>query len=184
VPVGKDVGGDFKSIPLCHSVTQTGCAINFASFRATLPPPADSLFGISSGPGLEAACVNPAALGGGKGELHPFLASGAELIAAGTDAAKQSAWTNPPMPISTPFVQVPEMLNAECAKDGTGKTYLSIAIAPNPSGKRTTEIAGDVIIFKKVQANWGLHLIDMNLVMGDLLADIQSEGEAWLKAAR
>ena len=83
VPVGKDVGGDFKSIPLCRSADQVGCAMNFASFRADAPPPGDSLFGGSSGAGMEAACTNPAALSGGRGELHPFMASGAENIAAG-----------------------------------------------------------------------------------------------------
>ena len=27
VPIGKDVGGGFQNIPLCHSATQTGCVI-------------------------------------------------------------------------------------------------------------------------------------------------------------
>ena len=69
VPVGKDVGGDFQSMPLCRSATQTGCAINFAAFRVDSPPPANSRFGTSSAAGLEAACVNPAALAGGSGAL-------------------------------------------------------------------------------------------------------------------
>ncbi|GAA0337874.1 hypothetical protein GCM10009087_55440 [Sphingomonas oligophenolica] len=68
VPTGRDMGGDFKAMPLCRAAGQIGCAINFASFRADSPPPADErLFGISTAPGLEAACVNPAALGGGPG---------------------------------------------------------------------------------------------------------------------
>lgn len=184
VPVGKDVGGDFKSIPLCKSASQVGCAINFASFRANTPPPADSLFGASSGPGLEAACSNPAALGGGKGELHAYMASGAEMIAAGTDAAKQKAWTEPVTKISTPFVEVPGMLASECQKDATGKTYLAISTNPNPGGKRTTEYAGDVVIFGKVQANWGLHLIDMNLSMGNLIDDVRAETAEYLRSTR
>jgi hypothetical protein len=184
VPVGKDVGGDFKSIPLCHSATQVGCAMNFASFRADVPPPANSLFGGSSGAGMEAACTNPAALGGGKGELRAYMASGAEVIAAGTDAAKQRAWTNPPVTITTPFVEVPGMLYAECQKDATGKTYLAISTAPNPSGKRTTDYSGDVVIGGAVQKNWGLHLIDMNLTMGNLIEDVRSEGEAYLRSTR
>ena len=32
VPKGKDVGGSFQSVPLCHSASQIGCAITFASF--------------------------------------------------------------------------------------------------------------------------------------------------------
>src|SRR6185436_17696314 len=34
VPVGKDVGGDFTSVPLCHASSQLHCAIAYASFRA------------------------------------------------------------------------------------------------------------------------------------------------------
>src|SRR5262245_10914802 len=40
VPKGKDVGGSFKTVPLCKAATQTGCVITFASFRSTVPPPA------------------------------------------------------------------------------------------------------------------------------------------------
>jgi len=39
VPKGKDVGGAFQHIPLCHSATHTGCVIAYASFRSTIPPP-------------------------------------------------------------------------------------------------------------------------------------------------
>ena len=39
VPAGKDVGGDFANIPLCHSDHDTGCVITYASFRANKPPP-------------------------------------------------------------------------------------------------------------------------------------------------
>ncbi len=66
VPKGADVGGDFKSLPLCHSARQLGCVIAYASFRDDSPPPANSRFGKprNPGPGLVAACVNPANLAG------------------------------------------------------------------------------------------------------------------------
>ena len=70
VPKGKDVGGAFQHIPLCHSATHTGCVIAYASFRSTIPPPENSRFGRVQGDDMQAACVNPAALGGGSGALH------------------------------------------------------------------------------------------------------------------
>src|SRR5262249_40151485 len=73
VPAGGDVGGDFATIPLCHSKRDTACAIAYGSFRANKPPPSNSLFGRSTKPGDQAACVNPAALGGGSGTLHPYF---------------------------------------------------------------------------------------------------------------
>ncbi len=45
VPQGKDVGGAFQHIPLCRSASQTGCVITYTSFRSTVPPPANTLFG-------------------------------------------------------------------------------------------------------------------------------------------
>ena len=45
VPRGKDVGGAFQHMPLCHSAKQTGCVITYASFRSNAPPPANSRFG-------------------------------------------------------------------------------------------------------------------------------------------
>src|SRR5262249_10308891 len=42
VPKGKDVGGAFQHMPLCHSAAQTGCVITYASFRSNVPPPANS----------------------------------------------------------------------------------------------------------------------------------------------
>ena len=178
VPVGKDVGGDFKSIPLCHAFGQVGCAINFASFRASSPPPANSRFGISSGPGLEAACVNPAALAGGVGKVHAYLTSGTEKIVASDTEAKGPVWTDPPVTITTPFVEVPGMLTAECAKNEYG-TYLAISINPE-DGKRTKELSGDVKIGGTVLKDWGLHLIDMNLFMGNLISDVRAQEKTYL----
>ena len=70
VPKGKDVGGAFQHVPVCRSATQTGCVIAYASFRSTIPPPANSRFGRVQGENMQAVCANPAALGGGSGELH------------------------------------------------------------------------------------------------------------------
>jgi hypothetical protein len=177
VPIGKDVGGDFASIPLCRFARQLGCAINFASFRAESPPPANSRFGAPSGPGLEAACVNPAKLEGGEGPLHAYLASGTQKIVA-ADARPPKPWTNPPQAVTTPFVEVPGLLSAHCEKDAA-HTWLAITTHPDPAGHRVNEIDGDIVIGGNVLKDWGLHLIDMNLAMGDLVRIVGEEGHAF-----
>jgi hypothetical protein len=182
VPTGKDVGGDFKSVPLCHSAQQLGCAINFASFRADRPPTADArMFGTSAGPGLQAACVNPAALGGGSGALHAYLGSGIDPQIA--DGVQPGPWTHPPKPIVTPFVEVPGLLTAECRNDNN-HDYLAISIHPTPGGARTETITGDVVIDGQVLPQWGLHIIDMNLAMGSLLEIVREEGRAYAAKQR
>jgi len=178
VPGGRDVGGDFKSVPLCRSPRQTGCAIAYASFRDTAPPPANSRFGRVEGgeAGLVAACVNPANLTGGEGALHAYMASGSEtIIAAGTEPAP--AWAKGKT-IATPFVSLPGMLNAKCASTPQFN-YLAVHVTSDPSGGRASDINGDVVFAGHVQPDWGLHLIDANLAMGNLVALVADQGRAW-----
>ncbi len=177
VPPGGDVGGDFKHIPLCRSARQVGCVIAFASFRATSPPPPDSFFGQGRrGAGTVAACVNPAAPAGGSAPLKAFMAAHGALIAG---AAAQPAWTNPPEPIDTPFVELPGLLSAECVSNAHGD-YLAVTLHPTPGGRRANDIPGDVVVDGKLQPNWGLHLIDANLTMGNLLDVVGAQSRAYL----
>jgi hypothetical protein len=176
VPKGKDVGGSFKSVPLCHTASQTGCVITFASYRSTVPPPANTLFGKVADPGVEAACTNPAALGGGSGELHAYLdRSGATI----TSRAPQKPWVTPEPPIDTPFVSVPGMLTAKCASNENASGYLEVTVNGNPSDPRVDDIVGDLGVPPNVLANWGLHLIDVNLAMGNLLDVVARESKAY-----
>ena len=175
VPKGADVGGSFKTIPLCHASSQLGCVIAFASFRADSPPPPNSRFGQPRGDTV-AACVNPAALGGGSGELNSYLSNGS---IAGAASAPAPAWTNPPQPVTTTFVKVPGLLSAQCVADEHGD-YLAIILHPTPGGARTNQIAGDVVVGGTVLKDWGLHLIDANLTIGNLLDVVGDEAKAYL----
>jgi hypothetical protein len=174
VPKGADVGGSFKTIPLCHSSSQLGCVIAFASFRADSPPPPNSRFGQPRGDTV-AACVNPAALGGGSGALNSYLSNGS---IAGAASRPAPAWTNPPQPVTTTFVKVPGLLTAQCVADEHGD-YLAITLHPTPGGARTNEIAGDVVVGTTVLKDWGLHLIDANLTIGNLLDVVGDETKAY-----
>jgi hypothetical protein len=177
VPAGKDVGGDFKSVPLCHSTAQTGCVIAFASFRANTPPPADSLFTMSRGPGLQTACVNPAALGGGSALLKAYMQTGK----VGMSPEAPIEWVKGGPAIPTPFVTPPGLLSAQCASNGVGN-YLAITVNAVPSDPRTDDIIGDIVRNGKIDKAWGLHLLDMNLTMGNLEDDIDAQSKAWLAA--
>jgi hypothetical protein len=181
VPKGKDVGGAFKSIPLCKSAEQTGCLITFATFRSTLPPPANTLFGRVTGDGLEAACTNPAALAGGSGQLHSYLTGQGSLIAS--SAAQKHQWVKDGAPVDTPFVSVPGLLTAECSSNENAN-FLKITVNADPSDPRTDDITGDLGIVGKPQANWGLHLVDVNLTMGNLLDVVSRQSKAYLAKKR
>jgi hypothetical protein len=176
VPKSKDVGGTFKSMPLCHTATQTGCVMVYASFRSTVPPPANTLFGKVPEPDMVAACTNPAALAGGSGALHAYLSSTGNLIVGN---ATPKPWTSNGPSIETPYVSVPGLLTAECATNENA-TYLKITVNGVSSGPRVDDITGDLMAGTQVQANWGLHLIDVNLGIGNFLDIVGQESKAYV----
>jgi hypothetical protein len=73
------------------------------------------------------------------------------------------------------------LLTGECVSNEHG-SYLAVTVNADPKDPRTDDISGDVIIGGQVQANWGLHLIDMNLTMGNLVDDVGAESKAYLAA--
>jgi len=176
VPKGKDVGGAFQKIPLCHSASQIGCLITFASFRSTVAPPANTLFGKVPDPAMVAACTNPAALAGGSGELHAYLSSDGRTI---TGTSKPKPWVVPEQPIETPWVSAPGLLTARCASNDNASGYLEVTVNGNPADPRVDDIIGDIGVMPNVLANWGLHLVDVNLTMGNLLDIVGAQAKAY-----
>ena len=175
VPRGKDVGGAFQHIPLCRSAAQTGCVITFASFRSTVPPSANTLFGRVADPNLAAACTNPAALDGGSGELHAYLSSTGRTI---TGTMPPKPWVVPERPIATPFVSVPGLLTARCATNEHA-TYLEVTVHGNPADPRADDIVGDIGAGSPTAGMWGLHLVDVHLGMGNLLDIVGRQAKAY-----
>jgi hypothetical protein len=57
-----------------------------------------------------------------------------------------------------------------------GFNYLSIHINADPADPRIDNVRGDIT------PDWGLHLIDVNLAMGNLVDLAGSQGKAWLAA--
>lgn len=174
VPEGKDVGGDFRAIPLCRAADQAGCLVTYVTFRADSPPPDNSRFGIVPQPGMVAACVNPAALGGGKAVTDAYLGA----RGAGLGSSQQGPWTADGQPVTTPFVKVPGLISAECAASGRFR-YLAVTVNADPGDPRTDTIAGDVTVRGVILKDWGLHLLDMPVEMGNLVELSASQATAW-----
>jgi len=73
-------------------------------------------------------------------------------------------------------VSVPGLLTARCATNEHA-TYLEVAVHGEPADPRTDEISGDLT------PPWGLHLIDVNLAMGNLLEVVRAQGAMWQRGA-
>ncbi len=177
VDMGKDTG-TFKAIPTCKNASQIGCVIAYATFRDTTPPPTNSRFGRVQNPAMEAVCTNPAALSGGKGEFKAYLSNTAAEIA--NSAAVGPTWVQGKANPTTPYVSVPGLLTGECVSKN-GFNYLEAHVNADPADPRTDTIVGDVVgPGGKVAADWGLHLIDANIAMGNLVDVVGAQGQAYL----
>ena len=173
VPVGRTVGGSFKETPLCTKVGETGCVVSYVSFRATNPPPAGARFGRTAGPGMTVACTNPAGLKPGTQPLDSYWYAGPSV----TNTQNPIPWSSEGEP-PVPFLRTEGLASSACVnREGVG--YLSVLTNADPSDVRTDRIPGDVIIGGQVQPGWGLHLADMNLAMGDLIALVEAQAQAF-----
>jgi hypothetical protein len=179
VPPGKDVGGTFKSVPLCHAATQVGCVISYVTFRDRVPPPAASRFG-KARDGLRAACVNPASLAGGKGEPESYFITQGFLNGSGGDIRPE--WVRPMRPIGTFFVKTPGLISTECVERGDFD-YLALHVNAVPSDPRTDELGGQIIRRTGVDTSWGLHLLDVDHSIGTLIRVVRGQGETYLVQA-
>jgi hypothetical protein len=174
-PKGKDVGGQFKQIPLCRKPGQLGCVVNYSAFRSTVTPPANTLFGHSADPASSGNCTNPSTLGTGSAPLRAYLSAGGRMIAMSGGAPKPWATDKT---VDTPFVSVPGLLTAEC-KTNEFSTFLEITVKGDPADPRVDDITGDLGAVGKPIAAWGLHLIDVNLAMGNLLDLVEAQSKAY-----
>jgi hypothetical protein len=72
-------------------------------------------------------------------------------------------------------VSVPGLLTAKCSSNDNASGYLEVTVNGNPADPRTDDIVGDIGAAPNVLANWGLHLVDVNLAMGNLLDVVAQE---------
>ncbi|MDB5456398.1 MAG: hypothetical protein JWP92_1983, partial [Caulobacter sp.] len=167
------VARTYGSIPLCAATGQTGCIVAYTSFRADAPPTPASAFGHVQEAGKVEACVNPAALGGGSAPLRGYF--GARSIAPNNPQPR--IWAKG-LSIDTPFVAVPGLVSAECVSQG-GLTYLAITVHGDPADPRVDDIPGDLMVLGTRVRDWGLHLVDVNLAMGDLVGLVGEQSKAY-----
>lgn len=82
-------------------------------------------------------------------------------------------WVDPAkgVTITTPFVTLPRFVEAECAAH-EGLVYLSLVVNGDPADPRIDDIGGDLT------PEWGMHLIDVNVVMGDLVKVVKGQAKA------
>jgi hypothetical protein len=175
VPVGKTVGGSFQHIPACTSDTQVGCVVAYSSFDQM--PPANSLFGrpgqgvsqlsgSTASIGLQVLCTNPADLSGTAAvPLTPYFPTSVQVKAIGGTGGQA------PLTLTTPWVTQPQLYTGQCLSQG-GATWLQVSAPITPGDTRQ-------VIGQTVGPSWGLHLVDVNIALGDLVDVARTESAAY-----
>ena len=179
VPEGQLTGATFKNVPLCTSATDTSCVIAYSSFLKEPPEnaffgrPNSPLFGGKLPPGLEVACVNPALLSqnGGKGTLIPY---------APTTPFPGTIGAGSPVPsASTPWVQTQGTATAQCEHEN-GATWLNIAFKEGVSQSVQEDLAAhNEVPLELIGPEWGLHLYDVNIALGNLVNTVAVQTQAF-----
>lgn len=149
--------------------------MTWATFRSTSPPPEGSLFGYPrQGEGV-AGCVNPAAPAGGSAELDAYFPKqgGASILTPEVPDTEGRTWVDPSAgEIETPFVRLTDLASGECTTAGRLR-YLEATIQGDPAGPRADDIPGDLT------PEWGLHLVDINVAMGNIIEQVRLQAEAY-----
>jgi len=169
-------GGDLQHIPVCRATGQTGCLVTYNTYRADAPPPANAVLGGRAEDGLRHVCVNPAAPEGGSAELDAYLET---TYTMGSDPRmEQQPWSKDGPAITTPFVRVPGLLSAQCVSDEHGD-YLALSISADPADLRVDDLLGEVRRGGRTLPEWGFHVVDMELAMGDLVNLVRAQAMNW-----
>jgi len=168
VPTGEVVGGSFASIPLCQDPGELGCAIAYRSYAADFPPdPGTQAPDIA---GNEVACTNPTALAGpaarARGAVFATF-SHQELVFPSFDFGPA---------VDTPFVLMRDFFALGCQSDGDGHGFLAVSAAPEPGDMRVNPVDFTNPLF--APGFLGLHVLDFNLAMLDLVKLVADKAEA------
>jgi Protein of unknown function (DUF3089) len=163
---GQGIGGTFKHIPACRSAVQLSCVIAYSTFDQV--PPSDSIFGRTTVKGDQVLCTNPAALAGGAAKVDPIFPSEpfpkSALIATGIAELKLTQ----PTP-NTVWSSEPGAYSARCAATN-GANVLEIS-----------PLGGAQVATPSPDPTWGLHLLDANIELGNLISVVASEAAAFAK---
>lgn len=168
VPRGRRVGGDFKALPLCRAETQTGCIVTWASYRDTARLPANARFGRAGDPAMTAGCTNPASLAGGVKPLDPIF--GSPWWKGGVALYRQpdTGWSFGANPLKTRYVRMPGLLSGECV-ERDGASFLAVRVAARAAQPLADTVAGTAAIGDLAYPDWGLHVVDIEIVQRDLI---------------
>src|SRR3954471_15248571 len=181
IPGANATRQDFAHVPACTGADQAGCVISYSTFNDTPPDnarfgrtdtdPVGNALGLPAGPGTEVLCTDPTLLAGSGGRLESLLPT--EPFAPGVIAALLlRMYGGPPPSADTPWLQPRDHYTARCE---TANGAHVLMIAPVADARKLTP---------SPDATWGVHLVDLNIALGNLMTVTGEQTRTWLAARR
>ena len=156
--------------------TSIGCVVTYVTFRADSPPPANSRFGTGAaarhGRGVRQSGRPRRRQGGDRRDPR-------HARCRRWPARRWGRGRSDDAPVTTPFVKAPGLISAECVPRPERFIYLAVTVNADPADPRTDTIVGDVVVGGVTLKDWGLHLIDMPVEMGNLVELADHQAAAW-----
>ncbi|MEA2273865.1 MAG: hypothetical protein QOI98_2573 [Solirubrobacteraceae bacterium] len=170
---------DFANVPACRAGTQTGCVVSYSTFNETPPSnarfgrtdtdPVGSALGLPTGPGLEVICTDPTVLSGTAGALQSLVPS--RLFAPGVILALLiKLYGGLPPRADTPWLQPTDHYTGHCTTSNGANVLM---LSPVGAARK---------LDPSPDATWGVHLVDINIALGNLLTIVGAQTQAWLAA--
>ncbi|WP_156370945.1 DUF3089 domain-containing protein [Nocardia arizonensis] len=174
VPRNADVGGDFRNLPLCREENRFGCVLAWQTFDE--PPPPNSRFGRAPttpdaipqpyGPDFEIACTNPTSLARNESR------TAATVLRAGPVPSplglEMSLRDGPGAALApTPWLVPAETYRVQCVHVADASVLM---VAPGPYSPDLPAVPA---------AEWGLHLADVEIALGDLIRIVGAQTAAY-----
>ncbi|UTI64023.1 DUF3089 domain-containing protein [Paraconexibacter antarcticus] len=176
---GQTSGGDFEHVPACTAPAQLGCVIAWSTFSD--PPPSNTRFGkapatditgagLPAGPQYEVLCTNPASLAANaqaplstlvRTDAYPGIIGGGLTLTYG----------GLPPTAATPWVQPQDHYTARCVDSGGAHVLL---LSPVGAARHLNPFP---------TPDWGVHITDGNIALGNLVSTVHAEASAFLAAA-
>jgi hypothetical protein len=156
---GRDAGGDFRRVRACRRPSQVGCVVAYSTYDAT--PPADAGFPRADGR-LSRVIGAPGPRG-----LQVLCTNPAALGGGRAPLRTLSSGS------FTPWAEYPGLYRARCRTEGDA-TWLGVTSSPADPRAGSRFPAGSPAS--------GLHLFDVNTALGDLVALVERQSQAWMEA--
>ena len=177
IPGANALRGEFPLVPSCTALGETRCVVSYSTFNET--PPANARFGRTDTdpvgtaldlPRGEVACVDPVKLSGQPMQsLVPSAPFAPGLI--GTLLLGLYGGVPPSSP-DTPWLTPTDHYTAACAVDNGASV---LRIQPVGAARKLNP---------EPDATWGVHLVDVNLPLGNLLTIVGAQAKAFTRPLR